>query len=75
MNRIVQLTAVIEREGDGYVALCPQLDIASEGDTVDEARAMLIDALQGWFETASEEEITRSIPTEILIEPLELSVG
>ena len=24
-----QLTAIIEREGDGYVSLCPQLDIAS----------------------------------------------
>ena len=75
MSRTVQLTAVIEREGDGYVAVCPQLDIASEGDTVDEARAMLIDALRGWFETASEDEIARSIPTEILIESLELSVG
>jgi predicted RNase H-like HicB family nuclease len=75
MAQTLHLTAVIEREGDGYVALCPQLDIASEGDTVDEARAMLVDALRGWFETASEEEIARSIPTEILIEPLELSVG
>lgn len=63
MSRTVQLTAVIEREGDGYVALCPQLDIASEGDTVEEARAMLIDALRGWFETASDEEITHSIWT------------
>ena len=31
-----QLTAIIEREGDGYVALCPELDIASQGDTVSE---------------------------------------
>lgn len=75
MQRTVKLTAIIEKEGDGYVALCPQLDIASEGDTVDEARAMLIDALRGWFESASDEEVTRSLPTEILIEPLELSVG
>jgi len=27
------LTAVIEREGDGYVSLCPELDIASQGST------------------------------------------
>ncbi len=31
-------TAIIEREGDGYVGLCPELDIASQGDTVEEAR-------------------------------------
>ena len=25
------LTAIIERDGEGYVALCPELDIASQG--------------------------------------------
>lgn len=75
MPRTVKLTAVIEPEDDGYVALCPELDIASQGDTVDEARAMLVEAVQGWFETASEDEIARRVPAEILIEPLELSVG
>ena len=33
------LTAIIERDGEGYVALCPELDIASQGATVSEARA------------------------------------
>ena len=75
MTRTVKLTAVIEPEDDGYVALCPELDIASQGDTVSEARAMLIEAVQGWFETASEDEIARRVPAEIFIEPLELSVG
>ena len=28
---IRQMTAIIEREGDSYVALCPELDIASQG--------------------------------------------
>jgi predicted RNase H-like HicB family nuclease len=32
------LTAIIEREGDGYVLLCPELDIASQGNTIEEAR-------------------------------------
>ena len=36
-----QLTAIIEREGDGYVPLCPELDIASQGDTIEEARSNL----------------------------------
>ena len=52
-----QLTAIIEREGDGYVALCPELDIASQGDSVDEARSNLTEALELFFETASDAEI------------------
>ena len=52
-----QLTAIIEREGDGYVALCPEVDVASQGDSVDEARANLVEALTLFFETASEGEI------------------
>jgi hypothetical protein len=37
----VQLTAIIEREGDGYVSLCPEFDIASQGDTIESARKNL----------------------------------
>ena len=48
-----QLTAIIEREGDGYVALCPELDLASQGDTVQEARENLREALELFFESAS----------------------
>ena len=47
-----QLTAIIEREGDGYVALCPEVDVASQGTTIGEARANLIEALELFFETA-----------------------
>ena len=52
-----QLTAIIEREGDGCVALCPELDIASQGATVAEARENLKEALELFFETASATEI------------------
>ena len=52
-----QLTAIIEREGDGYVSLCPELDVASQGDTVSEARENLKEALELFFETASAAEI------------------
>lgn len=45
MKSNYELTAIIEREGDGYVSLCPDLDIASQGDTIEEARANLIEAL------------------------------
>ena len=56
-----QLTAIIEREEGGYVALCPELDIASQGDTVAVARANLIEALELFFETASKAEIRRRL--------------
>ena len=52
-----QLTAIIEREGDGYVALCPEVDVASQGTTIDEARLNLIEALELFFETADPSEI------------------
>ena len=48
-----ELTAIIESEGDGYVALCPEVDVASQGETVTEARANLQEALELFFETAS----------------------
>ncbi len=58
-----QLTAIIEREQDGYVSLCPELDIASQGDTVEEARENLREALELLFETASSTEIRRRFLT------------
>ncbi len=54
MNK--KLTAIIGREDDGYVALCPEVDVVSQGDTVAEARANLGEALTAFFETASAEE-------------------
>lgn len=54
-----QLTAIVEREGDGFVSLCPELDIASQGDTAEEARANLEEALELFFEVADESEVRR----------------
>jgi len=51
------MTTIIEREDDGYVALCPELDIASQGSTIAEAHANLVEALTLFFETASPSEI------------------
>jgi predicted RNase H-like HicB family nuclease len=53
MKQTKQFTAIIEREDDWYVALCPELDIASQGTTIEEARHNLIEALELFFETAS----------------------
>ncbi len=58
---IRQMTAIIEREGDFYVALCPELDIASQGESVSEARANLKEALELFYETASAGEVQRRL--------------
>jgi len=73
MNR--QLTAIIEREGNGYVAFCPEVDVASQGDTIDEARRNLHEALELFFETASTEEIKERLHDEVYITHMEIAVG
>jgi len=70
-----QLTAIIEREGKGYVSLCPELDIASQGDTVEEARNNLREALELFFETASSEEIKQRLHEEVFVTRVEIAVG
>ena len=70
-----QLTAIIEREGDAYVSLCPQLDIASQGETVTEARENLREALELFFETASASEIQNRLHQEVYVTQVEVAVG
>lgn len=69
------LTAIIEKEGTGYVSLCPELDIASQGETVSEARDNLQEALELFFECASPEEIETRLKGEIYITQMEVAVG
>jgi len=57
MKSTQQFTAIIEQEGDRYVSLCPELDIASQGDNIEEARQNLIEALELFFETADPSEV------------------
>lgn len=75
MNKKYQFTAVIEREGQGYVALCPELDIASQGDTVEEARTNLKEAVELFFEHASAAEIKERLHEEIFITRMEVNIG
>ena len=68
------LTAIIEREGNGYVALCPELDVASQGDTIEGSRANLIEALELFFETASPEEMRERLHDEVLVTRVQVTV-
>lgn len=68
-----QFTAIIEREDDGYVASCPALDIASQGNTVAEARINLSEAIELFLETASPSEVTRRLKSEVYITQIDIA--
>jgi predicted RNase H-like HicB family nuclease len=70
-----QLTAIIEREGSGYVSLCPELDIASQGTTIEDARSNLQEALELFFETADPSEIATRLHDEVFVTRVEVVVG
>ncbi len=71
----MKLTAIIEREGEGYVSLCPELDIASQGDSVELARENLCEALELFFECASAQEVKKRLHGEIYVTQVEVTVG
>jgi predicted RNase H-like HicB family nuclease len=71
----MKLTAIIEREGDGYVSLCPELDIASQGGSVEEARDNLREALELFFEAASPEEVKQRFHGEVFVTQVEVAFG
>lgn len=62
-----RMTAIIEREDNGFVALCPELDIASQGTSIEDARANLVEALTLFFEAASPSEVNRRLRGEVFI--------
>lgn len=69
-DKIRQLTAVIERENDFYIATCQELGIVSQGETVEKARFNLVEAVEGFFEIASPSEIKRRLKKEIYVMPI-----
>jgi predicted RNase H-like HicB family nuclease len=75
MQHARRLTAIIEREDDGFVALCPELDVASQGPSIEEARTNLVEALTLFFETADPSEVTRRFHSEIFVTQVEVPVG
>ena len=70
MNKMLKLTAVIEREGDAFVSTCPELDVVSQGMTVEEARLNLVEAVEGFLEVASSSEVKRRLKTETYVMPI-----
>lgn len=50
--KTLPFTAIIERDGNMFVSLCPELDIASQGYTIEEARQNLREAVELFLECA-----------------------
>jgi len=75
MKKHQQFTAIIEREGEWYVATCPELDIASQGMTVEEARDNLIEAIELFLEVADPSEIRERLHNEVFVTQVGVLVG
>lgn len=75
MSVTQKLTAIIEREDDAYVALCPELDVASQGGTMEQARTNLIEALTLFCETAHPSEVERRLHGEVFVTQVDVPVG
>jgi len=74
-ERTLQLTAVISRDGGMFVALCPELDVASQGASVEEARANLIEAVELFLEAADPSEVQQRLEAKALIAPIEVRLA
>ncbi len=75
MNPIQNFTAIIEKEDNDYVALCPELDIASQGSTIEEAKANLQEAINLFFEHASKDEVALRLKSDIFITNMQIAIG
>jgi predicted RNase H-like HicB family nuclease len=71
--KLPPLTAVIEKDDDWYVATCPELGVVSQGETIEEAEAMIREAVELLLEEATAEEIHRRLNRGVKVTPLELS--
>lgn len=69
------LTAILTREDGGFVALCPEVDVASQGATVEEAKANLKEAVELFFECASEDEVQQRMSSESFISTMEVQLA
>lgn len=70
-----KFTVIVKRENDGYVSFCPELDIASQGDTIEQARDNLKEALELFFETASLNEVRQRLHGDIFVTQIEVVCG
>ncbi|MHB0969810.1 MAG: type II toxin-antitoxin system HicB family antitoxin [Thermoanaerobaculia bacterium] len=75
MGDMRRFTAMIYRENDGYVALCPEFDVASQGDSIEEASGNLREAVELFLECAAPSEIASRMHPEVFVASLEVKAG
>ena len=71
--KLPRLTAVIEKEGNWFVATCPELGVASQGRSLEEAEAMIQEAVELLLDEADEDEISRRLNRGVKVKRLELA--
>lgn len=62
-------TGVIWQEGLAYTALCPELDVASQGETIQAATAALLEAVTLYLETALDSNLPWLRPVPLSEDP------
>ncbi len=74
MNRKIEITVELtpDLEVGGYVAYCPELDITTEGETTEEAIAMMKEAAEGYIEIVGLNNIPLNRMGERQVRKLEL---
>jgi predicted RNase H-like HicB family nuclease len=61
MEEKPRFTAIVERDGHGWMSVCPELEVASQGRTEEEARRNLAEAVELFLEAAGEAGIARRL--------------
>jgi len=75
VKKVRRFTAIIEKDGQWYVAHCPELDIASQGKSVKEARKNLKEAIALFFQHASPSEIANRMHSEVIVTQMVVPIG
>lgn len=70
------VNVIYEKDEHGYYVFCPQLEgCQSQGDTFEEARANIQEAIELYLETLNQEEITERLSHEVISSSLEIALA
>ena len=69
------LTALVQREEGSWAALCPELDVASQGETIEQAKENLREAVELFLKSAGKSEIKQRLHKESYLSSMEVEVG
>jgi predicted RNase H-like HicB family nuclease len=73
LTLLVQPDTAPDGSAPGFSSLCPELDVVSQGDTEEEARENLKEALELFLEYADEREVAARLAAGARVSQLELA--